>query len=375
MKKVCVYCQTWESGGIESFLNNVLQHMDLSGLQIDIVADVLKKSVFTEPLRRRGVRFFELSGSPRAVIQNYRRMAKLLREQDYDVLHLNVFQALPLAFLPLAKGNGILRRIAHSHNTMLRSSRTRPLKLGVHRLAKRLFAKDATDLWACSGAAAEFMFPSALLRKNGYRFIPNGIDLHRFRFDAAEREKVRKQLHLEQSFVIGNVGRFCVQKNQGFLLDVFAQVHAQDTSARLLLVGEGETLAELKESAEQRALSGVVIFYGTTPHVERLLWAMDVFVFPSIFEGLGIAAIEAQAAGLPVICSDSVPQEALASSLARQVPLTAPVELWAQSVLALEKTPRTGGEAEQVRAAGFDAAAAASQIEAFYRGDPNHGRA
>lgn len=373
MKKVCVYCQTWESGGIESFLNNVLQHMDLSGLQIDIVADVLKKSVFTEPLRRRGVRFFELSGSPRAVIQNYRRMAKLLREQDYDVLHLNVFQALPLAFLPLAKGNGILRRIAHSHNTMLRSSRTRPLKLGVHRLAKRLFAKDATDLWACSGAAAEFMFPSALLRKNGYRFIPNGIDLHRFRFDAAEREKVRKQLHLEQSFVIGNVGRFCVQKNQGFLLDVFAQVHAQDTSARLLLVGEGETLAELKESAEQRALSGVVIFYGTTPHVEKLLWAMDVFVLPSLFEGLPVAGIEAQASGVPVVCSDSVPGQAWVLDRVRALPLGAGVEAWADAVLALAGTPRTGEEAGQVRAAGFDITNTALQIETLYRGEPEHG--
>lgn len=366
MKKVCIYCQTWESGGIEAFLNNILQHMDLSNLQIDIVMDVLKESVFTGGLRALGITFRELSGSQRNLIQNYRRFAKLLNEQDYDVLHLNVFQALPLAYLSLAKRKGILLRIAHSHNTMLRKSRTRLLKLGVHKLASCFFAKYASDLWACSSDAAKFMFPAALLGERKFQFIPNGIDLCRFQFDAVEREKIRKQLHLEKAFVIGNVGRFCFQKNQSFLLDIFAQVYAQDASARLLLVGEGEMLAKLKERAERLFISNAVIFYGITPHVEKLLWAMDVFVFPSVFEGLGIVAIEAQAAMLPTICSDGVPREALSSNLARQIPLAAPAEQWAQTILAVRNRPSGSNSVEQLMDNGFDIRQVSSSIEKIY---------
>lgn len=366
MKRVCIYCQTWESGGIEAFLNNVLQHMDLSDLQVDIVVDVMKESIFTDGLRALGITFRELSGSSRALTRNYRCFARLLRRQTYDVLHLNVFQALPLVYLPLAKRKGISIRIAHSHNTMLRKSRTRLLKLGIHKLTSCLFAKDATNLWACSSDAAKFMFPAALLRQKNYQFIPNGIDLCRFRFDAAERERVRKQLHLEKAFVVGHVGRLCFQKNQSFLLDIFAQVYAQDISARLLLVGEGETLAELKKRAKQLSISNAVIFYGTTPHVEKLLWAMDVFVFPSVFEGLGIAAIEAQAAGLPTICSDGVPQEALASSLALQIPLSAPAEQWAQMIFAVRNGLTDFNPVEQLMAGGFDIRHVSSDVKKAY---------
>lgn len=369
MRRVCIYCQTWESGGIEAFLNNILQHMDLAELQVDIVADSLKESVFTDGLKLRGITFRELSGSSRALMQNYRCFAKLLDKQRYDVIHLNVFQALSLAFLPLARRKGVPIRIAHSHNTMLRQSRTRQLKLGIHSLAKQLFARDATELWTCSDAAARFMFPAALLSERGYRFIPNGIDLRRFQLDEGEREKIRKQLGLEKAFVLGNVGRLCYQKNQSFLLDVFARVYAQDASARLLLVGEGEALAKLKEKAVRRSLSDKVIFYGTTPRVERLLWAMDVFVFPSVFEGLGIAAIEAQAAGLPTICSDGVPREALASSLAQQIPLAAPVEQWAQAIFAARCRPAVPDPVEQLVASGFDIGQVSSGIESIYRSE------
>lgn len=369
MRRICIYCQTWESGGIESFLSNVLQHMDLSDLRIDIVADVLKASVFTGRLEALGITFRELSGSPRALMRNYRRFARLLDEQSYDVVHLNLFQALPLAYLSLARRKGIPLRIAHSHNNMLRQSKTRQLKLGIHKLARRLFAKDATDLWACSDTAAKFMFPAVLLSEKHYRFIPNGIDLHRFQSSETERGAIRKQLGLEKAFVIGNVGRLCHQKNQDFLLDVFAQVYAQDASARLLLVGEGEALTELEEKAAQRSLSDSVIFYGTTPQVERLLWAMDVFVFPSIFEGLGIAAIEAQAAGLPTICSDGVPQEAFATDLVQKLSVHIPAEQWAQAILTAKDKPGAGRPWKQLKAKGFDVADVANFISGSYQRD------
>lgn len=353
MRRICIYCQTWESGGIEAFINNILQHMDLSELEIDVVVDSLKGSVFTKRLETLGITFHELSGSQRRLIQNYRLFARLLDERKYDVIHLNVFQALPLAYLSLAKNRGIPIRIAHSHNTMLRRSKTRLLKMGMHRIAKSIFARKATDFWACSAAAAKFMFPKSLLLNPEYQVILNGIDMQRFHFNAEGRELARKRLKIEGAFVVGNVGRLCFQKNQSFLLDIFARVHEDIPSARLLLIGEGEDLAELKEKAMRLQINDNVIFYGTTGCVEELLWAMDVFVFPSVFEGFGIVAIEAQAAGLPTICSDRVPQEVFASSLSQRVPLNASTEQWAKEICARQVDRREDACADLCKK-GFD---------------------
>lgn len=367
MKRVCIYCPTWESGGIEAFLHNILCHMNLSELKVDIVTEAMKKSVFTQDLLERGVTFRRLSGSPRRVLKNWCLFAHLMEQENYDVIHLNLFQALPMVYLLFAKRKGIPLRIVHSHNTQLRKSRTRIAKMIIHKVASLLFSGNATTLWACSASAAGFLFPSGLLKKRGYRFIPNGIDLHQFRFDIAVRERMRNQLHVEEAFVIGNIGRLCYQKNQSFLIDIFARLYIKDPTARLLLVGEGDELDKLKEKARQLSILDAVIFYGTTSHVERLLWTMDVFVFPSTFEGLGIAAIEAQAAGLPTICSNSVPQEAIASGLAVRMGVHATMEEWCK-VITAQKCPRSFYDAfEQLKRAGFHIVDVSKEIEKVYR--------
>lgn len=204
---------------------------------------------------------------------------------------------------------GVPVRIAHSHNTALRKSRTRPVKLLVHQAAKEVFAGSATDLWACSRQAAQFMFPSRVLKGKGFQFIPNGIDTDRFRFNAAVREKVRKELGVQGQYVMGHIGRLCYQKNQDFLLDVFYEVMKRRPESILLLVGEGPDRSALEEKAGRLGIADNVIFYGTSDRVERLLWAMDVFVMPSRFEGLPVTAVEAQASGLPCLFSKEITEE------------------------------------------------------------------
>ena len=367
VRRVCIFCQRWNSGGIESFLSNILGYMDLSGIEIDIVVEEAGSCVFPEHLYNTSIRIQELSGSTLCFIKNYQIFAKLMDKRKYDILHLNVFQALSLVYLSLAKRKGIPIRIAHSHNTMLRKSRMWALKMVLHKIASKLFTKDATDLWACSNAAAKFMFPSSSLKEQKYHFIPNGIDLQRFRFDEKERVIQRKNLHLEGTFVIGNIGRLCYQKNQSFLLDIFDKIHRKVPSSRLLLVGEGEMFTKFQKKATSLGLDDDVIFYGTSNAVEKLLWAMDVFVFPSIFEGLGIVAIEAQAAGLPVICSDRVPPEALVTDLAQHLPLNATAEQWAENILATRGCRSKLDPLLQLDKHGFDIKLVSRQILLFYQ--------
>lgn len=367
-RKICCFCECWESGGIESFLNNMLQHMDLTGLEVDIVAAEQRESVFTAPLQEKGIRFVELSGHQRGP-DNPRLFRHLLRQRQYDVIHFNLFQGLSLHYVHIAQQEGVGVRIAHSHNTALRKSATRPLKLLLHRLGRTLYTGDATHLWACSGDAARFLFAPRALAEENFTLIPNGIETEHFRFDPAARETVRTQLGLTDHFLVGNVGRLCRQKNQTFLLDVFAEVLKLRPDSRLLLVGEGEDRAALESKAAALGVADKVMFYGVTGHVEQLYHAMDVFVFPSQFEGLGIVAVEAQASGLPTLCSDRVPSEAHLTDLSRILPLESGAQAWATAALSMcaADTDRTRA-ADAVKTAGFDVHDTARRLQTAYLG-------
>lgn len=364
--KVCCFCERWESGGIESFLSNVIHRLDLERVQVDIAAACLAGSVFTEPLQRLGVRFFELSGRQRSLVKNHRQFLALLRRERYHVVHLNLFQGLALAYAGTARRAGVPVRIAHSHNTGLRKSGTRPLKLLVHNMAKYIFAREATAFWACSREAAGFLFPKGALNRRGYRFIPNGIEVERFRFDPAVREQVRAELGVEGQFVIGHVGRLCDQKNQDFLLEVFAQVKRRRPESRLLLVGEGELLGRLKEKAGGLGVAEGVIFYGPASRVERLLWAMDVFAFPSRFEGLPLTSIEAQAAGLPCVFSDAITKECRITRSTALLPLTAGEKIWADAILEWCGRAVNRRSVNMAESQTFSVDAVAKGIQAFY---------
>lgn len=360
-RRLCLFCEKWASGGIESFLFNLLTHMELDGLEVDLVAAQLCESVFTQRLQALGVRFVELTGDPRRLRENSRRFRALLRQRHYDVAHLNLFQALSLSYAKLAAEAGVPVRVVHSHNAALRKSLGRPLKLALHRWGRKRYGKYATHRWACSAPAAEFMFgPDA-----GYRFIPNGIETARFRFDPAGRDEARRELGVEEgTLVLGNVGRLCEQKNQSFLLEVLARLRQDRPDSLLLLVGQGEDRPALEEKAKSLGLEGAVLFYGATGRVEPLYWAMDVFLLPSRFEGLPVSLVEAQAAGLPALCSPAVTGEA---ALARVdfLPLEPP--LWAQAIVNGKTTDRTAG-AGTVAAAGFDISDAARLVTESYKG-------
>ena len=364
--RVCCFCEKWESGGIESFLHNVIREMDLSYLEIDIVAAQMCESVFTAGLKEKGVMFYELSGSQHKLGQNHKMFKQLLKERQYDVVHLNIFQGLSLYYAYLAKKAGVQKIIAHSHNSALRQSKTKWLKLILHNVGKNLWTENATDYWACSKPAAEFMFTPKSLCK--YEFIPNGIDVERFRFNEDFRKQIRRDLNIEDKLVIGNVGRLCYQKNQEYLLEVFARLQSQRPDSVLLLVGEGELKVELQQKAEKLGVADKVIFYGVTDKIEQLLWAMDIFVFPSCFEGLGIVVVEAQAAGLPVVCSDKVPDEAVVTDLVWKAKLGAVVDSWAEKILHSQNDVDKLSANEQVKKSGFAVADVAKRIEKVYLG-------
>lgn len=365
MKKVCIFCEKWASGGIESFLANILSNIERENIEIEIVATCVTNSIFTEQLNALQIPVHELSGNRNHIWENRKQFWRLLNERHYDVVHINAFHAGSLYYLKLAWRAGIPVRIAHSHNTALKDGRLARAKRAIHAIAKLCYTKYATHLWACSEQAAKFMFQ---LGERRYEFIPNGIDTGRFRYSEADRVEKRAELHIDDGLIVGNVGRLSVQKNQKLLLEIFAEWIKKYPNSWLLLVGEGEMFDRLHEIAQNLQISDKVNFCGNVQDVESLLCAMDIFVFPSVFEGLGIAAVEAQASGLPVICSDRVPSEAFILPTMRKVALDAEAPQWVRS---MEDAADWKGDrakcSEQIRKRGFDIKDVASRIENTYK--------
>ncbi len=330
MKKICIYCEKWSSGGIESFIASVLSQIDLRDIQIDLVSCQIEYSPFTKGLIERGVKFHQLSGNRNNVLKNRYLFLQLMKRQQYDILHVNAFHGGSLYYLYLGKTAGIPKRIAHSHNSMLKKGLFSALKLAIHNIGKIIYAKYGTDLWACSSVAAHFLYPKSL--SSQVVIIPNGIDVMRFQFSEDKRYAVRAGLDIYDEIILGHTGRFCQQKNQLFLLDVFYNFLIKHPNSKLLLVGDGEDKSRLINRVAKLGIEEKVIFTGITSHVEDFLFAMDVFLFPSIFEGLGIAVVEAQASGLPLICSDQVPMEAMLLPNVQRLPLKLDIEQWVQAV-------------------------------------------
>lgn len=369
MKRVCIYCEKWGAGGIESFLVNVLEHVNYHDLHIDIVAAAVISELFLPRLKAVHVSIYELSGKPHRLLKNYTLFKKILRKNKYDVIHLNVFIAVSFLYAAGAKACGVRKRIVHSHNSSLRQSPLKPLKTVGHVICKHALYRCATDFWACSQEAARFMFPTNRRNAVDVEIVHNGIDTDKFAFDDTARVKMRQQLHVADQFVIGSVGRLSDQKNQKFLVHILKCILKTREKTTLLLIGAGD-LTEIEWEAKNIGVRKHVIFYGPANHVEQLLCAMDVFVFPSKFEGFGIAALEAQNSGLFTFCSENVPEEVRVTPLCYRIALDAGAEWWSNFILSTaDRATERASYAERISASGYDISTVAAWISAEYLGE------
>lgn len=229
-------------------------------------------------------------------------------KNDYDIVHINSGSSYILSKgAKIAKKAGIKQVIVHSHASGVSSLK--------HKIINKIFEKNfkyADDYLACSDDAATFRFPKCILEKKMYRVVPNGIDLDKYKLDEQIRKKYRKELNInENDILLGNVGRLSNEKNQLFILEILKKLLQEDINYKLLLIGDGILKEKLKNYIQKYNLNSNVIMLEKRSDICNLLMAMDVFVFPSIYEGLGIALIEAEATGMPCICSKGIPKQAV----------------------------------------------------------------
>ena len=349
--------------GIETMLMNYYREMDRDQIQFDFLANKPVPGEYDEEIRRMGGRVFVSPGlNPLRFPQYKRFVAELLHgSPDIKIVHAHN-EAMGYYALKSARDAGIPVRIAHAHNTQIIRDYKYPLKM----VCKRLLPGAATDYWSCGRDAGIYYYGEKRWKASGF-ILHNAIDLDKFRFQPEIRQRLRQLQHLEDCFVIGHVGRFNLQKNHARLLDIFSKIVRAAPDARLALIGVGELEQDTREKARALGIQDQVLFLGQMANVNEWYQAMDCFVLPSLFEGLPVVGVEAQAAGLPCFFSDQVTDEILLSPSARRVSLQAGDEEWAKAILAAkqEKDSRTRG-ADIVRQAGYDIHAEGRKLQALY---------
>ncbi len=356
-------------GGVSSMVFNFYQNINREKVQFDFVAP--NKSSYENcrsQIEQMGGRIIELKATGSLISRKFRfwrRLFQLIKKEKYEVVHINsgsITFNLQVAWI--AKLSGCKKIIVHSHNAGNDSSK----KAFVMKLIKPLLELGPTHYFACSHKAAQFMFISGRIKKGEYQVINNGVNLERFQFDIKNREAYRQQLELNEKKVLLHVGRFCKQKNHRYLIDIFNAFQKRVPNSVLLLVGEGELFEEVKIQVRNYGLDNLVIFLGLRNDIDKLMSASDIFILPSLFEGLPVVGVEAQASGLPCIFADTITSEADLTDSVRFLPINVNEDKWVKELIDL--TENSGTErilyAEQVASKGYSLSGIAKMLEDVY---------
>ena len=344
-------------GGLETMIMNYFRNIDRTKIQFDFLVHRDFKADYDEEIENLGGKIYRMPVLNPFSKGYFKALDDFFAKHNYDVVHshLDCMSAYPLK---IAKKHGVKIRIAHAHS----KSQDKDLKYPVKLFSKRLIPKYATHLFACGKEAGDWMFGGS-----SFRILNNAIDVQKYVFDPEVRNSVKDELGLHNEFVIGHIGRFNPPKNHTFLIDIFNEILQRNTHCKLLLVGSGNGETAIKDKVNQLGISDKVLFLGTRSDVDRILQAMDVFVFPSLYEGLPLSIIEAQAAGLPCVASTEVPIECKKTDLVTNVSLNKDAGYWAEIILDKVSQKRKNTY-DEIKSSGYDVVENVRFLEELYLG-------
>lgn len=344
--------------GLETMLMNYYRHIDRDKIQFDFLTHRPYRSDYDDEIESLGGKIYY---APRLYPQNYPKYFKWMKSffdehKEYKIVHSHIDA---MSYLPLkaAKKANIPIRIAHSHNTSI----DRDFKYLLKQYYRFKITTVANYYCACGKEAGQFLFPQQHIK-----YIPNAIEINNFLYDEQEREKKRKELDVSNKIVLGHVGRLSYQKNHMFLLDIFKKVSQIHEDAILLLVGTGEKEQEIKNKIHDLCLDSKVLLLGKREDVNDIYQAMDIFVMPSLFEGVPVTGIEAQFAGLPCVFSDRVPQEVDFTGNCNFVGLDRDINVWVEIILQAVSIKKRDKQGENVRESKYNINIAKDILSDYY---------
>lgn len=340
----------WIGGGVESVVMNYYRHIDRTKIQFDFICDEDSTNIPYEEIEKLGGRVI-LIPPYQKLFKYHNKLKKILKDGNYKIVHSHI-NTLSIFSLFAAKCAGVPVRIAHSHSTTNKKEK----KKNLLKQALRPFSKEfATDYMCCSELAGRWLFGNKEYDKGNVYLLNNAIDLDKFKYDEKIRSEKRKKLNIsDDTLVIGHVGRFVEQKNHRFLIDIFNEIHKQNSNSILLLAGQGPLMEEIKSKVESLGLEKFVIFLGQRNDIDELYQAFDVFCLPSLYEGLPVVGVEAQATGLLCIFSDDMTKETKVLDTTEFLSLKQSAEEWAYKILKKSKSFKRKNCTNKISKKGFD---------------------
>ena len=338
MKRLLCILSGMNAGGAETFIMKIYRNLDRTKYQIDFCINVKDKCFYEDEILAMGGILYRIPSKSENLREFRRQLAAIVRTNSYHHVLRITSNAFGFMDLKIAKKAGARVCCARSSN----SSDGGSLKSGVfHKLGRLLYGRYVDVKIAPSDLAAKYTFGEKTYERGGVAILHNGIDLALFRYSPEWREAVRREFGVDDhTKLIGHVGRFDEQKNHLFLLDVFQEIQKSVPDAKLVLVGAGKQENLVRQRACELGIKDKIVFAGVRSDVPCLLSAMDVFVFPSLYEGMPNAVIEAQATGLPCIVADTITKEADITGLVQYLSLNAPASEWAERAICAAQLPR-----------------------------------
>ncbi|NLK22329.1 MAG: glycosyltransferase family 1 protein [Epulopiscium sp.] len=349
------------SSGVMSFIMNYYRNIDREKVQFDFIYFVNNGNTYENEIKKMGGKSYFLK---KPSIRSYNSYRRFFKENGhvYHIIHLH--EVYLNGFIhPLAKKYGIKHRITHSHNTMYSENRIKAIR---NKLLCIPLKKTSNIFFACSEDAGKFLYGQKYVNSGNVKIFNNAIDTEKFRYNSKKRNEIRGELCLKDKFVIGHVGRFAEQKNHDYLFKVFIAIKEKKADCVLMLLGDGPLFEKYKVKASELGIDNCVYFLGSKSNIHDYYNAMDVFVLPSIFEGLGIVLIEAQCNGLTCYVSNTVPNQAKISDDYYCMSLDDKAEKWADVIIEGIPYNKRLYHMETDTKANFDILSQGKSLEEFY---------
>lgn len=344
-------------GGAETFLMNIYRRIDRNQFQFDfIICEKVSDNSYASEIEKLGGRIYCIPSKKENIFKNLYCIYAIVKENNYKIVWRHTYNMFKALDLVMAKIAGADVTILHAHSTNAKKLES---KLG--KVLRPVINPFITTRFACGNLAGDFLFG-----KKSYKVVSNGIVSDRFMYNEDVRKEYRKQLFIDNKFVVGHIGRFTKAKNHEFLIEIFQRILEHDKEAYLILVGTGELEESVKRKVNLLGISENVLFLETRNDVGAIMQAMDVFLMPSLWEGIPVTLVEAQAADLPCVISDTIDPSIKFSDNIVFESLNENPEKWAKTVIAQKKESRRNRTEDVVRA-GYDINEVVIEIEKYFK--------
>lgn len=348
----------WVGGGVEAVLMNYYRNIDHNKIQFDFICDEDSTNIPYDEINSLGGKVI-LIPPYQKVFKYQKELKKILKENNYEIVHSHI-NTLSIFSLFAAYKAKVPIRIAHSHSTTNKKEKKKNILKQAFRPFSKLFA---THYFACTEHAGKWMFGD----KEYIYILNNAIDLDKYKYNNDIRNSLRKKLNIsDDTLVIGHIGRFVEQKNHKFLIDIFNEIHKKNNNSILLLIGQGPLESDIKDKVNKLGLNNSVLFLGQLNNANEYYQAFDIFILPSLYEGLGMVLIEAECSGLLCFASDEVPMDAKVTDNLKFISLNDSSEVWSNKVLNSIKSYKRISSEDIVRNAGYDIKIESCKLEDKY---------